>query len=66
MTLGALLGAVKRLRGQHGRLVVACSDPHIRRVFEITSLDRVFELAQTQTEALAAFARRDSGVEAGA
>jgi anti-sigma B factor antagonist len=44
MTLGVLLGAVKRLRPRGGKLSIVCVDPHIRRIFEITLLDRVFSL----------------------
>ena len=44
MTLGVLLGAVKRLRPTGGGVSVVCKDPHIRRVFEITLLDRIFSL----------------------
>ena len=44
MTLGVLLGAVKRLRPAGGGVRVVCSDPHIRRIFEITLLDRIFAL----------------------
>lgn len=44
MTLGVLLGAVKRLRPAGGAVSVVCRDPHIRRIFEITLLDRIFTL----------------------
>jgi anti-sigma B factor antagonist len=44
MTLGVLLGAVKRLRPAGGAVSVVCTDPHIRRIFEITLLDRIFTL----------------------
>ncbi|HEY7345054.1 MAG TPA: STAS domain-containing protein [Gaiella sp.] len=44
MTLGVLLGAVKRLRPSGGKVSIVCTDPHIRRIFEITLLDRVFSL----------------------
>jgi anti-sigma B factor antagonist len=44
MTLGVLLGAVKRLRQRGGELRIIVDDPHVRRVFEITLLDRVFDL----------------------
>ena len=54
MTLGVLLGAVKRLRPSGGSLSVVCTDPHIRRIFEITLLDRVFALHETLESALAA------------
>jgi anti-sigma B factor antagonist len=52
MTLGVLLGAVKRLRPAGGKVSVVCPDPHIRRVFEITLLDRVFSLHGDRQSAL--------------
>ena len=52
MTLGVLLGAVKRLRPVGGGVSVVCSDPHIRRIFEITLLDRVFSLYPDRESAL--------------
>jgi anti-sigma B factor antagonist len=53
MTLGVLLGAVKRLRPSGGKVTIVCVDPHIRRIFEITLLDRVFSLHSDRDEALA-------------
>ena len=47
MTLGVVLGAVKRLRPNGGGIAVVCESPHIRRIFEITLLDRVFALHET-------------------
>ncbi len=52
MTLGVLLGAVKRLRPVGGRVSVVCTDPNIRRIFEITLLDRVFALHESREAAL--------------
>ena len=52
MTLGVLLGALKQLRPSGGSVSVVCSDPHIRRIFEITLLDRVFALHETRDAAL--------------
>jgi anti-sigma B factor antagonist len=52
MTLGVLLGAVKRLRPSAGSVSIVSADPHIRRVFEITLLDRVFTLHQDREAAL--------------
>ncbi|HUY71683.1 MAG TPA: STAS domain-containing protein [Gaiellaceae bacterium] len=43
-TLGVLMGAVKRLRPAGGELAIACSDPNIRKIFEITLLDRIFNI----------------------
>jgi anti-sigma B factor antagonist len=51
MTLGVLLGAVKRLRPSGGKVTIVCVDPHIRRIFEITLLDRVFSLHPTRDDA---------------
>ena len=53
MTLGVLLGAVKRLRPAGGRVSVVCTDSHIRRIFEITLLDRVFSIHGDRGAALA-------------
>src|SRR6186713_1635015 len=53
MTLGVLLGAVKRLRPSGGRVSVVCTDSHIRRIFEITLLDRVFAIHADRGAALA-------------
>jgi anti-sigma B factor antagonist len=44
MTIGVLLGAVRRLQQHGGELRIACADPNIRRIFEITLLDRVFAI----------------------
>jgi anti-sigma B factor antagonist len=60
MTLGVLLGAVKRLRPIGGRVSVVCTDPNIRRIFEITLLDRVFALHESRQAALDADSARGS------
>lgn len=54
MGLGVLLGGMKRARARGGaiRLVVPRQD--VRRIFEITLLDRVFALDSSRQEALAA------------
>jgi anti-sigma B factor antagonist len=44
MTIGVLLGAVRRLQQRGGELRIACADPNITRIFEITLLDRVFAI----------------------
>ena len=51
-TLGVLVGGVKRLRSQEGRLSLVCSDRNITKIFEITGLDRVFTIYPTRDEAL--------------
>ena len=52
-TLGVLISGVKRLRPVRGRLELVVVDPAIRKVFEITGLDRVFALHETRAAALA-------------
>ncbi|MGH3066269.1 MAG: STAS domain-containing protein [Gaiellaceae bacterium] len=54
MTLGALLEAAKRLRARGHELRIAAPRPEVRRIFELTLLDRVFPLDATRSEALAA------------
>ena len=53
-TLGVLVGGVKRLRTNEGRLSLVCSDRNITKIFEITGLDRVFTIHQSRDEAIAA------------
>src|SRR5438067_12332146 len=50
-TLGVLVGGVKRLRSNDGRLSLVCSDRNITKIFEITGLDRVFTTYPTRVEA---------------
>jgi anti-sigma B factor antagonist len=52
--LGVLLGAVRRLQNRRGELRVACANRAIRRIFEITQLDRVLALYASRDDALAA------------
>jgi anti-sigma B factor antagonist len=52
-TLGVLVGGVKRLRPADGRLSLVCSDANIVKIFEITGLDRVFDIYATRDEAVA-------------
>ena len=51
--LGVLLGGMKRLREQDGQIRLVVPRPEVRRIFEITMLDRIFSLHDSQEEALA-------------
>jgi anti-sigma B factor antagonist len=51
-TIGILMRTRKRLAPLRGRLLVVCSDHNILRLFEITALDRMFEIYRTRDEAL--------------
>jgi anti-sigma B factor antagonist len=48
--LGVLVGGLKRCRELGGELHVVVADARIRKIFEITGLDKVFPLATTLTE----------------
>ena len=54
--LGVLIGAVKRLRSDSGRLVLVNVDTNIAKTFEITGLDQIFTILPTRDEAIAALA----------
>ncbi len=51
-TIGVLMRARKRLASLRGRLLVVCSDRNLLKLFEITALDRMFEIFPSQEEAL--------------
>jgi anti-sigma B factor antagonist len=42
--LGALVIGLKRLRAHDGEMRVVCTTPRVRKVFEITHVDRVLPL----------------------
>lgn len=50
--LGVLIGGLKRLREREGSLDLICPNPRIRRIFEITGLDKIFDMYTTEQEAL--------------
>jgi anti-sigma B factor antagonist len=51
-TLGVLVGGVKRLRPNGGRLSLVCNDRNITKIFEITGLNKVFEMYESRDDAL--------------
>lgn len=52
--LGVLIGVSKRLRPEGGEVVLVIDGPPIRKIFEITLLDRAFVICATRAAALAA------------
>ena len=51
-TLGVLVSGLKRLRPQGGNLALVITDNNIRKIFEITGLDRVFSIHEQRGEAV--------------
>ena len=50
--LGVIVGLLKRTRGQGGDLRLVSTRPSLRKVLELTGIDRALELAPTVDEAL--------------
>ncbi len=53
--LGLLIRISKKIYEKQGQLRLCCIDPKILNVFKITRLDRVFEIYDTQDQAIASF-----------
>ncbi|MCE5314349.1 MAG: STAS domain-containing protein [Armatimonadota bacterium] len=49
--LGVLIGGLKRMREVDGNMVLICPNPRIRRVFEITGLDKIFDIYNSEEDA---------------
>lgn len=50
--LAAMLGALRDLSRAGGRLLVACANPTVLRVFHVTRTDATFEICPTVEQAL--------------
>ncbi|MCX8052556.1 MAG: STAS domain-containing protein [Armatimonadetes bacterium] len=53
--LGALVGGLKRCSERNGKIMIVGAQPQVRKVFEITGLEKVFPLYENEDEAIAAF-----------
>ncbi len=51
--LGALVAGLKRAVDRNARISLVCSNPRVRRVFEITGLEKVFPMYRSVQDALA-------------
>jgi anti-sigma B factor antagonist len=52
-TLGVLVSGLKRVRPKSGQLPLVITDRNIKKVFEITGLDRIFPIHDERSAALA-------------
>ena len=50
--LGVLVGVLKRARSEDGEVRIVCTQPRVRKVFEITRLDSAFDLFDSVDEAV--------------
>jgi anti-sigma B factor antagonist len=49
--LGTLVGGLKRASEHSGKIAIVCTNPQIKKVFEITGLVRVFAIYDSEEEA---------------
>jgi anti-sigma B factor antagonist len=54
--IGAIVAAFRRLSEEGGSLRLACSEPNLLRVFELTGLDHLFPIHPDRRDALGVFA----------
>ena len=61
--LGVMVGAAKRMRMIDGGFRIACSQPHLIQLFEITRLNQVFDLYDSLEDALATIEGSGDGAD---
>jgi anti-sigma B factor antagonist len=49
--LGALVGGLKRATERNGRILILCNNPQVKKVFEITGLEKVFPIFINEKDA---------------
>lgn len=52
--LGALVGGLKRASENNGKIVIVCTSPQVRKVFQITGLEKVFPIYELECDAVSA------------
>ena len=57
--LGTIISALKRARTHGGDIRLVCTQPRIKRLFEITGLDKVVPIHETRTEAVETIESRE-------
>ena len=53
--LGVLIGLLKRIRSDRGRVVICGMKSELHKVFKITNLDKLFSFYETEGQALRSF-----------
>ena len=54
--LGVLIGGLKRVREHGGTVNLVCTNPQIKKIFDITGLVKIFGIYETEDAALKASA----------
>ena len=60
--LGTLVGGLKRVSERQGTIAVVCTNPQIRKVFDITGLVKVFPIYGSEDDAVKALNTQDKTV----
>lgn len=50
--LGVLIGALKRVREHNGSINLICTNPQIKKIFNITGLVKIFGIFKSEEEAI--------------
>jgi len=50
--LGVLIGALKKVREHNGSINLICTNPQIKKIFNITGLVKIFGIYKNQEEAI--------------
>ena len=51
--LSVLLSGLRQVTRAHGRMALVCTNPTVLRLFEITRLDKTFDIVATRDDAVA-------------
>lgn len=54
--LGVLIGGLKRVREHGGSVSLVCTNPQIKKIFDITGLVKIFGIFDTEPNAMKALA----------
>lgn len=50
--LGVLIGALKKVKEHEGTICLICTNPQIKKIFNITGLVKIFSICKNEDEAL--------------